>query len=180
MKFPKVIAYPAPKSLVNWASKAGQVLAAVMVIMIVLQLIGIVDTMNNMANQLETKSATATIAMTVIILACEIFSLPFLLRRKISHLARFLSGLFAVITPWIWLLISIWSIGGSAHSAQFGVVSGISIGWWLAVANLIWLFVSMYIVKQIGIEKTWQAIVVMVKNGETSEPEETKLKTRKK
>ena len=158
MKFPKVIAYSAPKPLKSYASILGRILAVVLVIITMLQLIGAVVTISNLSSQLDGNNGLAIMVFTLA-LACQIFAIPFLLRLKISDLARLISGILTVMAPWLWAMVSIWSVGTETFAAQFGVVSSVSSTWWLLIANFIWLAASLFVVKQLGLEITWNEIV---------------------
>src|SRR5258707_14472419 len=50
-------------------------------------------------------SATKNLAYAVTLMALEIFALPFLLRLRLSPLARFLSALCVLLVPMFWAVV---------------------------------------------------------------------------
>lgn len=157
MKYPKVIATTPPKPLSKNAPLLGKVAAAVMALFAIIQLVGVNYMIDSLYQQLS-GSAGWVAVVAVIVLLSEIMSIPFLMRYKTSELARLIGGFFAVLGPWVWLLVVIWSVGTEASAAQFGIVSGINVGWWLLALNGVWLVFNFYTVKQLGIEKTWRTL----------------------
>ena len=157
MKFPKVVATKPPKVLSPNAVLFGRIAAVVMALFATVQLIGIVKVVDGLSQQLSGSMGWArTIA--VIVLIAEILSIPFLLRHKLSEGARFVGGILAVLAPWVWLLISIWAISLDTSAPQLGVFAGANVGHWLIIVNVIWLAFNFYVVRQLGLEKTWRTL----------------------
>ncbi len=157
MKFPRVVATKPPQTLPKNAVLLGKIAAGVMALFTVIQLVGIDKMIDGLNQQLPDGGGLVT-TVAVVVLLSGIMSLPFLLRYKISELARFMSGILAVLVPWIWLLIAIWSVGTGAAAAQFGVITGINVEWWVVVLNAVWLILNFYTVRQLGLEKTWRTL----------------------
>lgn len=86
----------------------------------------------------------ASYFFTVGIVVMEVFAVPILLRMKLSPLARFLSGVFAVLVPLFWVLISILNTGTDFPTAQLGEFVELQSSWPLLLANTIWLALSVY------------------------------------
>ncbi|MGE5309793.1 MAG: hypothetical protein ACM3JF_01805 [Sphaerimonospora mesophila] len=157
MKFPKVVATKPPQPLSKNAALLGKVAAGIVALFTVVQLIGIDKMIDGLNQQLPDGGGLVT-TVAVVVLLSGIMSLPFLLRYKISELARFMSGILAVLVPWVWLLIAIWSVGTGAAAAQFGVITGINVEWWVVAFNAAWLILNFYTVRQLGLEKTWRTL----------------------
>ena len=157
MKYPKVVATKPPKPLSKSAPLLGKVAAVVMALFAIMQLAGVNYMIDSLYQQLS-GSAVWVAAVVGVVLLSEIMSIPFLMRYKTSELARLASGFFAVLGPWVWLLVVIWSVGTEASAAQFGIFHGITVGWWLLALNGLWLVFNFYTVKQLGIEKTWRTL----------------------
>jgi hypothetical protein len=151
----KVIAHNAPKPLAKNAPTLGKVAAAIIAVMVVLQLIGLNKMMNGLGTQFDGNDGLA-ISVTIVALIAEIMALPFLLRRKLSLAAAVTSGVLAIIAPWIWVLVIVWSIGlPDVAAVQFGIIGDFSIGWWLLAVDFLWLTFNFYTVRQLNIEKVW-------------------------
>jgi len=151
----KIIAHPAPKPLSKIAPTLGLVAAVTLAVMVVLQLIGLGKMLSSLSAQFGGHDGWS-IAVTVIALITELAALPFLLRLKLSYLASLCSGVAAVLAPWVWVLVVVWSIGGTdVAAAQFGVAGGFNIGWWLLAVNVVWMAFNFYTVRELNIEKIW-------------------------
>ena len=157
MKFPKIVATKPPKVLSSNAVVLGKVAAVIMALFATIQLIGIMKVVDGLSQQLSGNMGWVA-AIAIIILIAEILSIPFLLRAKLSEGARFVGGILAVLAPWIWLLISIWSISLEASAPQLGVFATANVGHWLIIVNVIWLAFNFYVVRQLGLEKTWRVL----------------------
>ncbi|MCL2451532.1 hypothetical protein FWD20_01475 [Candidatus Saccharibacteria bacterium] len=151
----KIIAHPAPKPLSKSAPILGRVAATIIAVMLVLQIIGLGKILPELSTQFNGRDGWA-IAVTVSALLVGIIAIPFLLRRKLSHLANLFSGVAAVLAPWIWTLVVVWSVGlPDIKAVQFGIVGCFNVGWWLLVVNVLWLIFNFYTVRQLNLEKIW-------------------------
>jgi hypothetical protein len=151
----KVIAHPAPKPLSKNAPVLGVIAAIILAAMLLLQLFGTNKIIAELSTQFDGHDGWA-VAVTIIALLTEIVAIPFLLRMKLSHLARVFSGVAAVLAPWIWVLVIIWSIGlPNIAAVQFGIAGCFNIGWWLLAVNILWLIFNFYTVRQLNIESVW-------------------------
>jgi hypothetical protein len=151
----KIMAHSAPKPISKNAPTLGLVVAGVLVVMLGLQLIGLDKVLSGLDAQFNGHDGWA-IAVTVITLLTELAALPFLLRMKLSYLASILSGVAAVLAPWFWILVAVWSIGMSdVAAAQFGAIATLDISWWIIAVDVVWLLFNLYVVKQLNLEKIW-------------------------
>lgn len=158
MKFPKVIATSPPKPLSKNAILLGRISAVLMIFLVLVQLAGIVKMTESLSSQFYDQNGWA-IAVAGLVLLTEIFSIPFLLRFKLSDLARLFSGVCSIVAPWIWVVITVWSIGEDVPASQFGILAGFNIDWWLLAFNFLWLSFNFYVIWKLGLEKTWRKII---------------------
>lgn len=82
----------------------------------------------------------------VLIVIAEVFAIPFLLRMKLSSLARIVSAIFSVMVPLTWLLVAVWGLGQTYSTAQLGEFVSLPSTWLLVVLNLLWLALGLYAV----------------------------------
>ncbi|MCL2280544.1 hypothetical protein FWC31_01510 [Candidatus Saccharibacteria bacterium] len=151
----RIIARPAPKPLSKSAPILGLLAASLLAVMVVLQLIGLNKILISLSAQFDGHDDWA-IAATIIVLLTELAALPFLLRLKLSYLANILGGMAAVMAPWIWVLVVIWSVGETdIVASQFGILGCFNVGWWLLALNVLWSGFNFYVVRQLNIEKIW-------------------------
>ena len=107
-----------------------------------------VDTLAPIVNTYLPGDIVAANLVTVSIITVEIFSVPFALRMKLSPLAHVVSGLFVVIAPLSWLLLTIWCFGLDVSTGQFGQFAYITSSWVPIVMNSLWLvfcFVTLWV-----------------------------------
>jgi len=151
----KIIARPAPKPLTKSAPIFGLVAVGLLVVMLVLQFAGLDKILSGLNTQFNSQESWA-ITVTVIVLLAELAAIPFLLRLKLSYLASITSSTAAVMAPWIWVLVLVWSIGEpNVTAVQFGILGRFNIGWWLLGVNVLWSVFNFYTVRQLNIEKVW-------------------------
>lgn len=150
MKFKKVIAEKAPKVKNKWAVQLGVVGAALMAGFALLQLFRFDKFLPELNAQLPGGHGFA-IFVGVVVVVAEIFAIPFLLRMKLSRLARFCSGLLVFVPAWIWLIVAIWSTGTSVVAVQFSTYFPLDSGVWLIVFNTLWLAFNFWLAWQLGL-----------------------------
>lgn len=168
MKFPKVVATKPPKPLSKRAARIGRIAAGILAFFAIVQIIGIVQVVDGLGAQFLGNEGWA-IFVIVLVLLSEILAIPFLLRAKMSDLARLKSGFFAVLAPWMWVMILIWSVGEGFSAVQFGVFGSFKAEWWLLILNVAWLVFNFYAVRQLNLEKTWRDIINSVKKSKVSQ-----------
>lgn len=99
------------------------------------------------------QNSTLTMWVASLLVIMEVFAIPFLLRIRMSRLAQYVSGAFAIVVPLIWTLITIWTFGSDVSTAQLGEFVNLQSGWILLVANIIWLKFSYYTVWALGYDR---------------------------
>jgi hypothetical protein len=90
----------------------------------------------------------------VLAVVAEIFSIPYLLRMKVSPLARVVSGFLVVFASWLWLIVHLWMIGDSASTLQLGNYINLPASIFTIALNIIWLGLSMWVVRMLGFRKS--------------------------
>lgn len=154
MKWKKIVAEKAPKPYSKYAAKLGIVAAALMAAMALLQLVRFDKFLPELDMQLPGGYGLA-IAVGASVVAASIFSIPFLLRMKLSLAARICGGVLALVPPWIWLLITIWSMGNGYVAVQFSTYFPMNTDWWTLIFNAVWLMFNFYVVWQLGLDQSF-------------------------
>lgn len=65
-----------------------------------------------------------SVALAVMLIALEVFSVPFLFRLTLSPLARLLSALCVVLAPCAWVILSFMALQGEATASNAGLFGG--------------------------------------------------------
>lgn len=68
-----------------------------------------------------------------LLIVCEVFAIPFLLRMTVSPAFRWLSGGLSVLVAVLWLFIAVWVVTTKASVATIGflgTVGDLTPGWW--------------------------------------------------
>ena len=128
-----------PKLKTPYAGKVLWALAGVMFVMVLLHLVRIDKLIPVVSETLGESGATWFVAIMVII---EVFSLPYLLRMKVSPGFRIVSGLWVIVVPLAWTCFTIWALGDGHSTGQFSSYLSTPASWWLVVLNLAWLGAS--------------------------------------
>jgi hypothetical protein len=113
------VAIDPPKVRTDYAQWAGWIAGGVLILASLLHLFRI-DTFLPLLDKALPGGYTTAALISAIILIVEVFSVPFLLRMKLSPLMHLVSGFNAVLAPLAWLLIAIWGFGHSTSTAEFG------------------------------------------------------------
>lgn len=74
-----------------------------------------------------------------IIVICELFALPFLLRMRLSPSMRIISLILSLIVPLIWLLLSLWinlTVNSISNVGFFGTLIHTTPGWWAVYISI--------------------------------------------
>ncbi|MDR0955575.1 MAG: hypothetical protein LBM73_00435 [Candidatus Nomurabacteria bacterium] len=143
----RVIAEPAPKPRSKWAPRLGLIAAAIMIVMALLQLFRFDKFLPELNAQLPGGRGFADFVAIAVVL-CEIYSLPFLFRLKLSRLARLCSGVVSFLPPWIWLIVTIWTTGSGATAVEFSSYFPLATAAWTILFNVIWLIFSFVVAWQ--------------------------------
>jgi hypothetical protein len=113
------IAVNPPKPRASYAIYAGWIAGGVSTLAALLHLFRI-DTLLPLLDKALPGGYTTAAFIGALIVIVEVFSVPFLLRMKLSPLMQLKSGFNAVLAPLAWVLITIWGFGHSTSTAEFG------------------------------------------------------------
>lgn len=127
-----------PKLVKPYGPQLGYVAAAVMVIFAVLHLFRI-DTFLPVLDKVLPRGIGTAAWFAIGVILTEVFSIPFLLRMKLSPLAHIVSGFLAVIPPLLWTLLTIWTIGLKDSTGQLGEFVSTPSTILLLALNALWL-----------------------------------------
>ena len=143
MKLHFATATPAPKPRNATGQYVGWIAALIMMVFAVTHLFRIDTFVPELDGALPGGRVFATWAAVIIVVA-EVFAVPFLLRMKLSKLARLKSAVFVLFVPVVWLLIAIWSYSGSYSTSQLGAFYTLPSSWFLIVIDAAWLAFNFY------------------------------------
>ncbi len=85
-----------------------------------------------------------TVAIAILLLTLEVFSVPFLFRLSLSRAARFVSAFFAVILPYAWtaMTVTVFLNGSTVENAgYFGRFLSMHVGGVVLTLDLLWMVV---------------------------------------
>lgn len=106
--------------------------AVVLVGVAVLQLVFFEKFVTSVADYFMTDTNPAITLIALSLIAVEIFGLPFLLRLKLSSLARFCSALLAFLAPFFWAaLCMVGSYSGAFLLINIGFIVWGGISFWV-------------------------------------------------
>lgn len=129
-----VKAKPAPKPISKDASKIALIYAGILVVMAVAQLFTFEDFPVVISSYwLPGIGQEAAHFLAAFIVVIEVFSLPFLLRLKISTAMRVFSMILGWITSVFWLFIALWlqiTVNSVASLGILGATIDVPAGWW--------------------------------------------------
>lgn len=124
---------PAPDAKTPETQKIIYVYALVLVVFVLCQLFTYDDFLRLIDSfWLPGGTPTANILGCIIVI-CELFALPFLLRMNLSPLMRVVSMVLGWIVPVIWLFLSLWinlTVNAISNIGYLGTVVQITPGWW--------------------------------------------------
>lgn len=124
---------PAPKPKTDLSKQIALIYAALLVIMAVTQLFSFEDFLNLVPSFNLPLPLALQHAMAPLLVASEVFALPFLLRMYLSPAFRWFSMFLGWLVAALWLFISIWvvSTGQSVETIGFiGTVAKLMPGGW--------------------------------------------------
>lgn len=124
---------PAPKPKTDLSKQIALIYAALLVIMAVTQLFSFEDFLNLVPSFNLPLPLALQHAMAPLLVASEVFALPFLLRMYLSPAFRWFSMFLGWLVAALWLFISIWvvSTGQSVETIGFiGTVATLMPGGW--------------------------------------------------
>lgn len=105
IRFAKATLANKPKN--KFYAQAGFVLAGIITVMVVLQLFKFEEFALLMSEYSVARLFNNSIVLVAIITSLEVFSLPFLLRMKISPAFRFVSMFFGWVVATVWFYLSV-------------------------------------------------------------------------
>ncbi|MEO5690879.1 MAG: S26 family signal peptidase [Candidatus Saccharimonadales bacterium] len=149
MKYSLPFAVDPPKLRARQGALLGWIAAAILIALSLVHLFRI-DTFVPEVTRIFDGDASAAFWVSSVIVTMEVFALPFLMRMKLSPLAQYVSGAFAVLVPLSWLLISIWTYGQGVSTAQLGEFVDLPSSWLLIGVNTLWLLFSYYVIWALG------------------------------
>jgi hypothetical protein len=85
-----------------------------------------------------------TLALAIVVLVFEVFSVPFWLRLSLSKAARLVSALYAVLVPLIWTVMTVIAMMNGHHVSDAGYFGGhirLQVSGFVLVLDLVWLVV---------------------------------------
>lgn len=149
MRYTLPASQPAPKLRNKHGVLLGWIAAGIMIAFAVIHLFRI-DTFVPEFSKALGGNRTLTLWMASSVVIAEVFALPFLLRMRLSPLAQYISGAFGVAVPLVWLLVAVWTYGGTVSTAQLGEFKSLPSSWLLIVANSTWLVFAYFILWALG------------------------------
>jgi len=126
----------APKS--TWGSYLAIVYAALLVILSVAQLFSFETFSSVILSYWLPVSQPATHLIAALIVTVEVFSIPFLLRMKLSVAMRWFSMFLGWLAAAWWLFISLWMLlttNAITNSGVLGTAIPLKPGWWLLILS---------------------------------------------
>lgn len=145
MKLRFASASPAPEPRNSRAIYIGWIAAMIMIIFAVTHLFRIDTFVPELDGALPGGRAVAAWSAAAVVVM-EVFAVPFLLRMRLSKLARMKSASFVVIAPLFWLLVAIWSYHGQYSTAQLGAFYVLPSSGLLIALDAVWLALNFYAV----------------------------------
>lgn len=127
-----------PKAVKPYGLWLGRVAALILILMAVVHLFRIDTFIPILQTALQADTLTASVFALVIILS-EIFAIPFALRIRLSPLGHLASGVLMLVAPFLWLFVSIWTLGISDDTGQLGQFLAVPGSLLVLVLNALWL-----------------------------------------
>ena len=149
MKYSLPIATDPPKIRKTNAPLLGWIAASILIVFSLIHLFRI-DTFVPELALVFGGNQTTTFWVASVLVTMEVFALPFLMRMRLSPLAHYVSGAFAVIVPLVWTLVAIWTNDTGISTAQLGEFVSLPGSQLLIAANAIWLAFSYYTIWALG------------------------------
>ena len=149
MKYSLPVAQDPPKVRTARAHMYGWVASVILIALALIHLFRI-DTFVPELSLVFNGNRDLTLWVASLIVIMEVFALPFLLRMRLSPLAQYVSGAFAVLVPLTWSVIAIWTQNTGVSTAQLGEFVSLPSSMLLVIANIVWLAFSYYTVLMLG------------------------------
>lgn len=141
---------PSPvKNNVLLATSYG--LAAWTTVVAVAQMVSFEDFVNALRDY-QVVGQRGGLALAIVLLALEVFSVSFLFRFKLSPAARFFSALFMVLLPYVWTFMALSALFNNANvpnSGYFGGLLHVPLGG-AVVIDVVWMVVVALVFGALG------------------------------
>ena len=131
---------PAPKPKTEAVKQISLFYAAFLVVMIVAQLFTFEKFLELIIAFNLPVSVVTVASLAPIIVTCELFALPFLLRMTVSPAFRFVSMVLGWLVSLLWLGITIWLVTSGSTVATVGFLgTAINLipGWWAVFISVL-------------------------------------------
>ena len=142
-----VKAIPAPTAKTKRVIQISLLFAVLLVIMAVAQLFTYEEFIPLIASYNLPLGETATYLIVPLLIVCEVFALPFLLRMSLSPAFRFVSMLCGWLVAAGWFLITLWVVSTAQPVETIGFIGTVGMlipGWWAVLFSF-----------SLGILATW-------------------------
>jgi hypothetical protein len=130
---------PAPKPRTAESAQIAILYAVVLVVFVVTQLFTFEEFLVYIQSVNLPFSEKVNYAFVPLLVAAELFSLPFLLRMRLSPVFRYLSLFLGCVVAGLWIFLSSWIVlsGALVDSIGFlGTLVVITPGWWAIFTSL--------------------------------------------
>lgn len=144
---PKAVAPPKP--IKTYAAVCGRALAGVVVVLALIHLVRIDQLVQIFDEMLPGGSVFAGLAAGGIVLS-EVFSVPFLLRMRLSPAAHITSGALVVLAPLWWMLVLIWTFGLVKTTGLLSGFVDVPSSAVTMITVLVWLALSYSVIYLLG------------------------------
>ena len=142
-----VQAYDTGKPKSETSKQIAMFLAAIMTVMAVAQLFTLEEFITLIEDFALPLGSTATALFAPLLITFEVFSIPFLLRMRLSVAMRWCSMVFGWLMAVLWFLASLWLVtqGENVPTVGFlGTLGEIQPGWW-----------AVYVSSALGVLVAW-------------------------
>lgn len=127
-----------PKLIKPYGIWLGRVAALILIAMATVHLFRIDTFIPLLQTALQADVLTASVFALVIIMS-EIFAIPFALRMRLSPLGHLGSGMLMLLTPFLWLFVSVWTLGVADDIGQLGQFVTVPGSLFVLILNALWL-----------------------------------------
>jgi hypothetical protein len=126
----------------KWPLVVGYGLALWTIVIAVAQMVSFEEFVSAL-QEYQAVDRTWSITLAVVVLALEVFSVPYLLRLRLSPAARFISAVFVLVLPFVWTVLTLTGLGrGIENAGYFGGFMRFSVNEWVLVFDALWMVVS--------------------------------------
>lgn len=130
------------------------VLAGVYALLLVAQIYRIDEVVPQLARLGLPGGARVGLTVYVLLLASQLFAVPYLLRMGGSLTARAVSGALVAVVPWGWLMIHLWMLGVPASTFQLGSMVPAPATLATVMLHIVWLGGALWVLAARGYGRT--------------------------